>query len=156
MPNDSPPSDGAHRTSAATSRRTFSASGTTPSQMMSGDSGWSRRSASVRGPSPAIQSTGRRAPPSAGHRPSVAEPLEGIEEDGQALAFLVAPEEEDGRPVGRPRVDLPVAVDLDAVEPHLVGPAQRVAMPSTGPTPTPRTRTANRRARWRATGPSTV
>ena len=65
------PGTGRTSTSAATSRRTFSSSDRTPSQTMSDESGWSRRSASDRGPSPAIHSTGRPVRlPLPGTRPS--------------------------------------------------------------------------------------
>src|ERR1035441_2406786 len=58
IPNDSPPREGAHSTSAAASLFTFSSSERTPSQCTVGDSGYKRRSHSVSGPLPAIHKIG--------------------------------------------------------------------------------------------------
>ena len=58
--------------------------------------------------------------------------LESIEEEAQALPFLVPTQEENGRSVGRPRFRPSIAVDVDTVEAHLVGSAEGVGGGSPG------------------------
>ena len=119
MPNDSPCSEGAHSTSAPASRDATSSSLSTPSQCTRSDAGCRRRCTSV----------GRAV---AGH-PQDGGPLhrgEGVEEHLQALARLVATEEQHGRPALRVpmRRGQLEAIHVDAVEQHLeVAPARAQA-----------------------------
>ena len=152
MPNDSPPSDGAHRTSAATSRRTFSSSVRTPSQCDVGrardEPAQGRRSRGRR-----RRSTDRRPAPSArtGAGRSTGHAVERLEQDPQTLALLVATEEQDGRAVGGPR-STSGPVHLHAVEPDLVVPP-RARSAVARPPRTLRTGRRSRRASRRASGP---
>ena len=86
MPKDSPCSDGAHRTSAPARRAATSSSLSMPSQRTRSDSGCRRRWTSLAGPSPATHRTAGRSHFANASRSTL-----------QALALLVAPEEQHGR-----------------------------------------------------------
>ena len=153
IPNDSPPSDGAHSTWAPVRRRIFSSSESTPSQRTEGDSGCSRRSDAV-GPSPAIHSIGGAIP--AFTRVARAQSIKGVEQHLESFPGLVAAEEQHGRPFGGPRLDALEPVDLDTVEQQLVPAAQGAADAVARAASETAHRTANRRASRRVTGRNAV
>ena len=134
------PSDGAQTTSAATSRRIFSSSASTPEPVRGrptrGAAGAGRRSRGRRRP-PRASAAGRRR-----HR-LTASGVEGLEQDARPLRSSWRPRNSTVGRSARPRVDVDEPVDLDAVEPDVVGAAEGAA----GPWPRAASRRAQRTAR---------
>ena len=135
-PNDSPRSDGAQNTSAPRSRAAISSS-LEPAQPL--DAGV----AAVAGPQRLGLGARRRHPQPRRRRGRQAQ---GVEQHGQALARLVAADEEDRRARrSGSGVGLGEPLDLDAVEQQLVVAAERPCGAVAGRPPTPRTARSSRR-----------
>ena len=145
MPNDSPCSDGAHSTSAPTSRAAAA--------------GVVERTEPVHGGRLGVATPLHLAGGPVAHHPQHGGPLdpcEGIEHDVEALALLVAPDEQDGRAalLVAHRVGRLETRHVHAVEEHLEG-ATAGASPVSRAASDTATRTCMRRPTSSASGLST-
>ena len=113
MPKDSPRSDGAQSTLAPRMRRSFSASEMRPSHSMRWSS--AKRRLQLLG----VGTVAAHPEPRVGRQRR-----HGVEQDVEALAGLVAADEEHRGALGGPGFGLGVALDLDAVEHGRVGAAE--------------------------------